>query len=146
MYRMSTEITVGVFVVTGLLCMAYLAFNLGGTDLFGEPHYRVTAEFNSVTGLNKGASVEIAGVPVGKVLEIALSENQAIVTLGIRQGIRLSEDTIASVRTKGLIGDMFVKLTPGGSGKTIEPGGRLLVTESAISLEELVSKYIFETK
>jgi phospholipid/cholesterol/gamma-HCH transport system substrate-binding protein len=126
MYRMSTEITVGAFVMIGLLCMAYLTLYLGGANILREPCYRVTAEFTCVTGLHNGASVEIAGVPVGHVLGIALADNQAIVTLGIREGIRLSEDTIASIRTKGLIGEMFVKLTPGGAGKKIEPGAGLL--------------------
>jgi len=143
-YKASTEVIVGAFVLLGVVCLAYLSVSLGGVNLLGDPYYRVTGVFNSVTGLRTGSSVEIGGVEVGKVLEISLDENQAVVTMGIRKGVTLSEDTIASVRTKGIIGDMFVKLTPGGSTEKVKPGGRLIETESAISLEELISKYIFE--
>lgn len=146
MYKMSTEVAVGVFVILGVLCIGYLSVALGGAKIFGDPYYKVSAEFGSITGLRKGASVEIAGVQVGKVLDISLDENHARVTMSIRKGLRLSKDTVASVRTKGLIGEMFVKLTPGGTSELIEPNGKLVETESAISLEELVSKYIFEGK
>ena len=144
MYKMSTEITVGIFVLIGVACLSYLSVNLGDASIFVDPYYRVNAMFNSITGLKVGATVEIAGVPVGKVVDISLNENQANVALGIRKGVQLSDDTIASVRTKGIIGDMFIKLTPGGSEDMIKPGGMLVETESAISLEELISKYIFE--
>jgi len=144
MYKMSTEITVGIFVLIGVVCLTYLSVNLGDASIFVDPYYKVNARFNSITGLKVGGTVEIAGVQVGKVMEIELNENQANVTLGIRKGVQVSDDTIASVRTKGVIGDMFVKLTPGGSGEMIKPGGMLVETESAISLEELISKYIFE--
>ncbi|GLI32669.1 outer membrane lipid asymmetry maintenance protein MlaD [Desulforhabdus amnigena] len=146
MYKTSTEIIVGIFVLLGVACIAYLSVSLGEVDLFGNPYYRVSAEFNSITGLKKGSTVEIAGVEVGKVLDISLDSYMAKVTMGIRKDIKLSDDTIASVRTKGIIGDMFIKLSPGGSSEMLEPGGVLVETESAISLEELISKYIFESK
>jgi phospholipid/cholesterol/gamma-HCH transport system substrate-binding protein len=60
--------------------------------------------------------------------------------------VKIQEDTIASIRTTGIIGDRFVKLSPGGLDETIEEGGEILETEGAISLEELISKYIFEGK
>jgi phospholipid/cholesterol/gamma-HCH transport system substrate-binding protein len=144
MYKMSTEITVGIFVLIGAACLTYLSVSLGDASVFVDPYYRVNAVFNSVTGLKVGGTVEIAGVQVGKVIEINLDQNQANVVMGIRKGVRLSDDTIASVRTKGIIGDMFIKLSPGGSLEMVNPGGTLLETESAISLEELISKYIFE--
>lgn len=146
MYKWSTEVTVGLFVLLGVACIFYLSIHLGEVNVFGDPYYPVNAEFSSVTGLKTGASVEIAGVPVGKVLDITLRDNQAVVIMGIRKGLSLSEDTIASIRTKGIIGDMFVKLTPGGSPEKVKPGGLLVETEAAISLEELISKYIFEGK
>jgi phospholipid/cholesterol/gamma-HCH transport system substrate-binding protein len=146
MYKASTEITVGVFVCLGVACLIYLSVNLGEANLLGDPHYPVSAVFGSVTGLKPGALVEIAGVPVGKVTHIELAGNAAKVFMGIRSGVELSDDTIASIRTKGIIGEMFVKLTPGGSGQRVKPGGVLFETESAISLEELISKYIYESK
>jgi phospholipid/cholesterol/gamma-HCH transport system substrate-binding protein len=146
MYRASLEITVGVFFILGIVCLAYLSLIAGGPGVVGESQYRVNALFNSITGLKKGAAVEIAGVQVGTVLDISLEGNQARVVLGIKKGVRLSDDTVASIRTKGVIGDIFVKLIPGGSGREIGPGGTLTETESAISLEELIGKYMFEKK
>ncbi|ABK16103.1 outer membrane lipid asymmetry maintenance protein MlaD [Syntrophobacter fumaroxidans] len=146
MYRPSLEITVGVFFILGVVCMAYLSLVVGGPGALGEPHYRVNALFNSITGLRRGAAVEIAGVRVGKVLDITLENNQARVVMAIRDGVRLSDDTVASIRTKGIIGEIFVKLIPGGSGRDIGPGDTLIETESAISIEELIGKYMFEKK
>jgi len=146
MYKRSTEIAVGIFVIVGAVCIVYLAVSLGGVNVFGSPYYNLSAEFDSVSGLKKGASIEIAGVEMGKVLDVNLDDNRAIVTLGILQGIQLTEDTIASIRTQGVIGDKFVKLTPGGSDEVLKPGDLLIETESAISLEELISKYIFDSK
>jgi len=146
MYGRSTEVTVGIFVILGAIGFLFLMMRLGGEQIVSDPHYRVNAVFSSVTGLRKGAPVEIAGVEVGRVLDIALDEYHANVSLGIRRGVRLSSDTIASVRTKGIIGDTFVKLSPGGSKETIAAGGVIVETEPAVSLEELLSRYIFESK
>lgn len=144
MYKQSTEVIVGIFVLIGVCCMVYLSVSLGGVHIFGSPYYEIKAEFDSVTGLKKGATVEIGGVQMGKVLDIGLKDNRASVTLGILHGNELTEDTIASIRTKGVIGDKFVKLSPGGSDEMLKPGDELVETESAISMEELISKYIFE--
>jgi phospholipid/cholesterol/gamma-HCH transport system substrate-binding protein len=83
---------------------------------------------------------------MGKVLDISLADDMARVTLGILKDSELTEDTIASIRTKGVIGDKFVKLTPGASDEMLKSGDELVETESAISLEELISKYIFDSK
>jgi phospholipid/cholesterol/gamma-HCH transport system substrate-binding protein len=144
MYGRKTELAVGVFLIVGIFSLFYLSVSLGGISIFGSPYYEVTAVFDSITGLNEAATVEVAGVSVGKVLNIELDGEQAKVTLGILKGISLSDDSVASIRTKGVIGDKFVKITPGGSDVKIEPGGEVIETESAISLEELISKYIFE--
>ncbi len=146
MYKVSTEVAVGTFVTAGLACLIYLSVSLGEAQLPGSSYYHVNAIFDSVTGLKKGASVEIAGVPVGRVLDISLDRNRAVVAMAIRNGIALSVDTTASVRTKGIIGDMFVKLSPGGHGEIVKPHGLLVETESTISIEELISKYLFEPR
>jgi phospholipid/cholesterol/gamma-HCH transport system substrate-binding protein len=85
---------------------------------------------------------------VGKVSGIELDgkDYEAVVHMDISQAVHLSDDSIASIRTAGIIGDRFIKLTPGGSEDYLGPGGVIQETESAISLEELVSKYIFEKK
>ena len=144
MYGRKTEISVGIFMIAGILCLVYLSVNLGGVNLFRSGDYNISASFGSIEGLEVGASVEIAGVPVGKVKRISLEENQALVQMEIRKGTQITDDTIASIRTKGVIGDKFVKLSPGGSDELLGENDSLMDTESAISLEELVSKYIFK--
>ena len=145
MKKAGLETIVGIFVLIGILCLAYLSIKLGKMELFGGDYYTVHADFDSVSGLKPGASVEIAGVEVGRVERIILEpkgNDRAKVYLKIRSGVKLSEDVIASVRTRGIIGDKFVQLKPGGAEKIIAGGGRIRETESAVDLEELVSKYI----
>ncbi|MBE0577754.1 MAG: outer membrane lipid asymmetry maintenance protein MlaD [Desulfuromonadales bacterium] len=146
MRKFNLEIVVGLFVVVGFVCFAWLSVRLGDISLFGSPTYQLTASFGSVSGLKSGAIVEIAGVPVGKVDDIHFdaTKYEAVVTLAIDNGITLQEDSIASVRTAGIIGDRYIDISPGGSDVEIQDGGRIIETESAINLEELVSKYIFE--
>ncbi len=139
------EMTVGVFMIAGILSLGYLSIKLGKLELLGGDYYTVSARFDSVTGLKPGARVEIAGVDIGKVERIALdpkSNDQALAYLKIRTGIKISDDVIASVRTSGIIGDKFIKLKPGGSETYLKDNDKIHETESAIDIEELVSKFI----
>jgi phospholipid/cholesterol/gamma-HCH transport system substrate-binding protein len=115
-------------------------------NLFGSDQYVVKARFTNISGLKEGSTVEIAGVQVGKVAKISLDDYQAFVELLINPGIKLHEDAIASIRTQGIIGDKYVKISPGGANGYIQPNGMLTETESTVDIEELVSKYIFEKK
>ena len=142
MKRGNLELAVGVFVLLGLACLAYLAVHLGKLEIFGGG-YRVMADFDNISGLKPGAAVEVAGVEVGRVDSIRLtSGDRAKLVLKMAPGIKLYDDAIASVRTKGIIGDKYVKLSPGSSGKAIPNGGKIRDTESAVEWEELISKYI----
>jgi phospholipid/cholesterol/gamma-HCH transport system substrate-binding protein len=142
MKRGNLELVVGIFVLAGLACLAYLAIHLGKMEVWGHG-YQVKATFENVSGLKAGAAVEVAGVAVGRVESIQLSSgDQARVILRLEGDLKLHEDAIASVRTKGIIGDKFVKLSPGSSEKLIPPGGKIRDTESVIDLEELISSYI----
>ncbi|GFM37433.1 outer membrane lipid asymmetry maintenance protein MlaD [Desulfovibrio psychrotolerans] len=145
MKKYSKETSVGVFVLICLLCVGYLTVKLGKMEVLGDNTYPLFARFSSVAGLRSGAEVEIAGVPVGKVASISLDNEEALarVVLAIRKDIQLSEDVIASVKTSGLIGDKYIKLTPGGSLDILEPGDEITETESAVDIEELISKYVF---
>ena len=144
MKQPTAETLVGVFVLAGMACLAYLAISLGDLGIFQRKSYPVMALFDSVTGLNKGDSVEIAGVEVGKVERITLNdEDQARVELRIRGGVKIAQDVIASIRTKGLIGDRYIKLEPGGSESYIKAGGRIRETTPPVDFEELIGQFIF---
>ena len=144
MKKARLETVVGIFVLVGILCLAYLSIKLGKMEIIGGDNYEVYGEFDSVSGLKKGASVEIAGVEVGRVDRIVLTpqSEMARIYLRIHSGVKLTDDVIASVRTRGIIGDKFIKLAPGGSEKYLAPGGKIRNTESAIDLEELIGQFI----
>ena len=139
--------TVGLFVLIGLLCVAYMTINLGKMELFSGDGFEVTASFTNVSGLRVGADIEIAGVPVGNVSGIQLhrtdTDTLAIVTLRFNTDPQLSDDTMASVRTAGLIGDKFIEITPGGSSEILGAGDSILDTEPAMDIGSLISKYAF---
>lgn len=139
------ETAVGVFVLIGLICVGYLTIKLGKMELIGDNYYYLQARFQNATGVKKGAQVEIAGVQVGQVDQIALDPKRqvALLRLKIQKGVQLSDDVIASVKTAGLIGDRYIKLSPGGSDSLLKNGDTITETESALDIEELVSKYVF---
>lgn len=143
MRRSALELGVGVFVIIGVLALSYLSIRLGRVELLGERGYFVTADFPSVGGLRPGSTVEIAGVEVGRVEAITLADYQARVTMRIRRGVKLQEDSIASIKTKGLIGEKYVRINPGGSDQLIPPNGRIREVEAPVDFEELLSRYIF---
>ncbi len=148
MKRFNIEIAVGLFMLLGFGCFGYLSVKLGDVQLFGTKRYTVQARFGSVAGLKLGASVDIAGVEVGKVTKIGLDaiSYDALIAMEIDPEVELQEDSIASIRTAGMIGDRYVSISPGGAPAVIQPGGEFVETESSINLEELISKYIFEKK
>jgi phospholipid/cholesterol/gamma-HCH transport system substrate-binding protein len=137
-----TDILVGIFVLVGLICLGYLAIRLGKLELFGAQGYVVFADFVSVAGLKLGDPVEIAGVKVGKVDGMGLADDRARLRLRVNDDVKLQEDVIASVRARGLIGDKFVLISPGGSDKVIPPGGRIRETESPPDIPDLIGKFV----
>lgn len=145
MNKGAMEVGVGIFVLIGLLCVGYLTVKLGSVELTGSGQYTLFARFSSVTGLNEGAGVEIAGVKVGQVEGIRLDPQRQVALLKLRidKGVLLTDDVIASVKTSGLIGDKFIKLSPGGSDVVLKEGDTIYETESPVDIEELISKYLF---
>mgnify|MGYP000622157451 FL=1 len=145
MKKASIETAVGIFVFIGILCVGYLTVKLGKMELLGKNYYSVQAQFESVAGLKVGASVEMAGVPIGKVEAISLDIERQIarVRMKIQSDVAITDDSIASVKTAGLIGDKYIKLSPGGSDLILKAGDTIIETESALDLEDLISKYVF---
>ncbi len=138
------NIAVGVFVLIGLLCTAYLTVKLGRMEVFDTHSFQLQARFSSVAGLRVGAGVELAGVHVGRVSAIHLTPTfQAVVTLALDEEIQLTDDTIASIKTSGLIGDKYVSLAPGASDLLLSNGDEIVDTEAPVDLESLLSKFAF---
>ena len=147
MKKINLEMIVGIFLLAGFISFSWLAVKMGDINPFENETYPVTARFTSISGLKEGSTIELAGVVVGKVsrIELDTGDYEAVVHLNIDKRVELQDDTIASIRTAGIIGDKYIKLTPGGSDIIIAAGDAIEETEPSISLEELVSKYIFES-
>jgi phospholipid/cholesterol/gamma-HCH transport system substrate-binding protein len=143
MERTKVNVAVGLFLVLGVLALGYLSIRLGRVSFLGGSGYLVTADFPSVGGLKAGSGVEIAGVLIGRVESIGLADYQARVVLRLNSGVKIQDDSIASIKTKGLIGEKYIRISPGGSDKLIPPNGRIREVEAPVDLEELISKYIF---
>ena len=144
MKKYNIELAVGFFLLLGILSLAYISINLGKLEIVGREGYTVYADFEKAGGIKPKALVEMAGVEVGTVKSIGItSDYRARVELTIDKDIKLQEDAIASIKTKGLIGEQFVQISPGGSDTLIPDGGKIRETESAIDIEELISKYVF---
>ena len=143
MKKLDLELAVGIFMIAGIICLGYLSIRLGKMEIFREKGYEVYALFSETGGLKMGSSIVIAGVDIGRVKNVTLDHYQARVVLNIPERVKLQEDAIVSIKTKGLIGEKYIQITPGGSEKIVQPGGRIRETQSAIDVEQLISKFIF---
>ena len=141
--RFDVEVMVGVFVLIGLLSLTFLSVRLGRKEVISPGGYDLYAKLSNTGGLEKGSVIEIAGVEVGRVRQISLDHYQAKLVLRMHRGIKIQEDVILSVKTKGLMGEKFISLSPGGSDKMLAPGEWIRETETPIDLEELLAKYIY---
>lgn len=145
MKKYSMETTVGIFVLAGILCVAYMTVKLGNIDLFGDDSYTLYARFTSISGLKINNPVEMLGMEIGRVagLEMDQDKQLAVVKLKIDNGIKIYEDAIASIETSGLIGDRYVSINPGGAYDLLNPGDTITDTESPTDIVDLISKYAF---
>lgn len=143
MRKFDIELAVGLFIIAGIISLGYLSIKLARMDIVGGKGYEVYALFSNSGGLKTGSSIMIAGVDVGRVKRVTLEDYQARVLMNISEGIEIQEDAIASIKTKGLIGEKYVEISPGGSDEIIPPGGRIRETQPAIDIEQLISKYAF---
>ena len=111
--KQHTEILVGIFILVGIIAITFLALRMGDFGLLNNTQYTIKAEFTSASGLKKGAHVEMAGVSVGKVKNIIFNPETylAEVYIAIENNIKIPEDSTASIRTAGIIGDKFLKIS-----------------------------------
>jgi len=138
----TTQLIVGVFAALGIGAMGFLSLRLGKIELFTPPSYQIYANFDNVAGLKDGADIEIAGVEVGKVIGISLAQERARVTMRLNLGVKIDEDAIAAVRTRGIIGDKYIAISPGPGETYLANGSTLRQTESSFVLEDAIGQLI----
>jgi phospholipid/cholesterol/gamma-HCH transport system substrate-binding protein len=145
--RTALDLWVGMFVAIGIGAILFLALKVGNLISFGStPGYRLEARFDNIGGLKLRASVKAAGVVVGRVERIRLDSTtyQAVVTIRIDDDYKFTTDTIASILTSGLLGDVYIGLDAGGDTKMLADGGELTKTQSGIVLEKLIGQFLFD--
>jgi len=145
MKKFAMETSVGVFFFVGLLLIGIMTVKLGHVSLFGEKTYPLSARFTSVTGLRVGSPVYMFGIEVGRVERLTMDQKnqKAAVDLQIKQGIKVYDDAIATIKTEGLIGDKYLRIDPGGAGELLTPGGTITETQPDLDIGDLIGKYAF---
>ncbi|MBL3590593.1 MAG: outer membrane lipid asymmetry maintenance protein MlaD [gamma proteobacterium endosymbiont of Lamellibrachia anaximandri] len=141
------EIAVGAFMAAGLIALFFLAMQVSNLSAFttGEG-YKVSARFDNIGGLKVRSPVAMAGVRLGRVVEIRYDQSsyEALVTMRIEsQYDQIPDDTFAKIYTSGLLGEQYIGLDPGGSEEMLADGGEITMTQSALVLEEIVGQFLF---
>ena len=147
MNRNTIDLWVGIFVAIGIAAILFLALKVGNLVTFGNtPGYRLEAAFDNIGGLKLRAPVKAAGVVVGRVDRIRFDPKtyQAVVTMRIDDSNEFTNDTIASILTSGLLGEVYVGLDVGGDTKMLANGDRIGKTQSAVVLEKLIGQFMFD--
>jgi phospholipid/cholesterol/gamma-HCH transport system substrate-binding protein len=140
------DLVVGLFVAIGLAAIAYLSIQVGGVTYAGRGGLQLYATFDQIGGLKPRAPVSVAGVTVGQVRSISLDERlRARVTLEVDKKLQLPVDSSAAIQTQGLLGDQFIALEPGGEDETLQNGAEIEFTESALSVERLIGKFVHDS-
>lgn len=138
----TTQFIVGIFALLGIAALVFLSLSLGRLELLPAAGYTLYANFDTIAGLKSGDLVEISGVKVGKVTEISLKDDRALVALRINQGVQIDDEANAAVKSSGIIGDKFVSIALGPGDKTLSNAGTIRHTQSAIVLEDLIGQLI----
>lgn len=139
------DLIVGLFVLGGLLSLAYLSLQVGGLEFGGPQRIGLTATFDDIGGLSVRAPVRVAGVKIGQVSGITLDEDlRAEVFLDVDSGVELSTDSSAAIRTSGLLGDQFISVELGAEDDALQPGDEFTYTESALSIDKLVGRLVHD--
>jgi phospholipid/cholesterol/gamma-HCH transport system substrate-binding protein len=141
MFSLSSEAKVGLFVLVGLIILGYMSFQVGKQTLGLKRGYTLDVAFENAAGLDKDASVQIAGVEVGRVESISLKEGKALVRLRITPGVKLEHDAIAAVKTHGILGEKYVEIYPGTRGAAfLGPGEQISRTERQTDIDRMLNQ------
>ena len=138
----TTQFIVGIFALLGIAALAILSISLGKISLFPPPGYTLYASFDNISGLKTGDQVQLAGVQVGKVVDIGIKDYRARVAMRINEGVPIDEDAIAAIKTSGIIGDKYVSIQLGPSDHYLKDGDTIRQTQSAFVLEDAIGQLI----
>ncbi len=137
------DLIVGLFVLGGFVALGYLTFQIGGLSYRVAGGFELFATFDEIGGLRERAPVAISGVKVGQVAGVELDDFlRARVRLDLDPSLELPVDSSAAIRTSGLLGDQYIALEPGAEADMLQSGEEIAYTESALSIERLIGKFV----
>jgi phospholipid/cholesterol/gamma-HCH transport system substrate-binding protein len=138
----TTQFIVGIFAILGIVALAILSLSLGKIPLFPPPGYTLYASFDNISGLKTGDQIQLAGVQVGKVANIAIKDYRALVVLRVNEGVQIDDGAIAAIKTSGIIGDKYVSIQLGSMEHLLKDGDTIRQTQSAFVLEDAIGQLI----
>jgi phospholipid/cholesterol/gamma-HCH transport system substrate-binding protein len=138
----TTQLIVGIFAILGIAALAVLSLSLGKISLFPAPGYTLYASFDNISGLKVGDQVQLAGVQVGKVVNIGIKDYRAQVAMRINDGVKIDDQAIAAIKTSGIIGDKYVSIQLGPGDHYLADGATIQQTQSAFVLEDAIGQLI----
>lgn len=147
MKKLTIDFAVGVFVLIGICCLAFLSIKVATNTNFGssnKSNYTVYAGFNNIGSLKVNAPVKVSGFVVGRVTDISLNPKtyQAVTTLTLNSDYKLSTDTSAQILTTGLLGEQYIAIQSGADSSFLKNGDTIAITSSAMVLEDLIGKFM----
>ncbi len=146
MQRTTMDLWVGLFVVMGIVALMILSLKVGNLNVYNPVQsYTITGNFENIGGLKVRAPVKSAGVVVGRVTDIQFSTQtyDAVVTMSMDSRFQFPKDTFASILTSGLLGEQYIGLAAGGDEAMLTEGDKIMKTNSAMVLEELIGRFLF---
>ena len=143
MKKISAEMAVGLFMILGILSLGYLSVKLGKMEVLGSRGYEIVGVFSNSGGVKSGSVVSIAGVDVGRVKSVTLESYEARITMVLNDSVKIPVDSIASIKTRGLIGERYIEFTPGADEENLKAGQRIRDTQPPVDFEALIAKYMF---
>jgi phospholipid/cholesterol/gamma-HCH transport system substrate-binding protein len=146
MNRTVLDLWVGLFVVAGIVALLFLALKVGSMNTVSAANsYEVVARFDNIGGLKPRAPVKSAGVVVGRVADIQFDNEtyEAAVTLRLDKRYAFPKDSSAAIMTSGLLGEQYVGLEPGGDSQKLKNKDRILITQNAVVLENLIGQFLY---
>ena len=147
MQRATMDLWVGLFVLAGIAAVLFLALKVGNMGTYSSAEgYTLVGNFENIGGLKVRAPVKSAGVVVGRVTDIQLNTKtfDAAVTMNIDTRYQFPKDTFASILTSGLLGEQYIGLAAGGDDTLLKNGDKIMKTNSALVLEEMIGRFLFD--
>jgi phospholipid/cholesterol/gamma-HCH transport system substrate-binding protein len=138
----TTQFIVGIFAILGIIALAVLSLSLGKISIFPQPGYTLYASFDNISGLKTGDQVQLAGVQIGKIMDIGIKDYRARVAMRIDEGVQIDQGAIASCKTSGLIGNKYLAIELGPGDHDLASGDTIRQTESCFVLEDAIGQLI----